>query len=196
MTGRARRVDPAERRARRAGVDDPAIVTEAAAAFLAVRPRSVEETRRRLRHLGYRHDLVEVVVTRFLELGFLDDEAFARTWVESRDRARPRGASALRGELALKGVDRAVVDAVMEERDAPSGEGTVLGEVGGRAPGPAPDEEAAARLLARKGAALQREVDPRKRRQRAYALLARNGFSPDVIALALGREALGEAADD
>ena len=32
---------------------DPDVVMEAAAAFLAVRPRSVDETRRRLRHLGY-----------------------------------------------------------------------------------------------------------------------------------------------
>jgi regulatory protein len=192
VTGRARRVDPAERRARRAEVEDPAVVTEAAAAFLAVRPRSVVETRRRLRHLGYRDDLLEVVLTRFVELGFLDDEAFARAWVESRDRVHPRGGSALRRELMLKGVDRAVIDRVIEERDATPGEGTGPGEV----PTLAPDEEAAGRLLARKGAALAREADPRKRRQKAYALLARNGFSPDVIAAALGREASDEAGDD
>ena len=33
----------------------------------------------------------------------LDDEAFARAWVESRDRARPRGERALRAELRQKG---------------------------------------------------------------------------------------------
>ena len=40
--------------------------------------------------------------------GYLDDAAFARTWVESRDRARPRGESALRRELTLKGMARPV----------------------------------------------------------------------------------------
>jgi regulatory protein len=161
---------------------------EAAAAFLAVRPRSVDETRRRLWHLGYRHELVDLVLTRFVELGFLDDEAFARAWVESRDRARPRGAAALRRELSLKGVDRAVIDAVIEARDGPSGGGSGAGED----PSATPDEAAAARLLARKAPVLARETDPRKRRQKAYALLARNGFSPDVIAAALGREAVAE----
>ena len=44
----------------------------------------------------------------------LDDETFARAWVESRDRARPRGERALQNELRLKGIDRAVVDLVLE----------------------------------------------------------------------------------
>jgi regulatory protein len=192
MTARARRIDPAQRRERRAAVEDSAVVMEAAAAFLTVRPRSVDETRRRLRHLGYRHDLVDQVVTRFIEIGYLDDEAFARAWIESRDRARPRGGEALRRELSLKGVDRAVIDAVIEGRDAlPAADPDP-----GTPPGPTPDEHAAARLLARKAAALSRETDPRRRRQRAYALLARNGFSPDVISAALGRETADQADED
>lgn len=184
MTGRARRVGPAERRERRATVEDPVVVLEAAAAFLAVRPRSVEEVRRRLRHLGYRHDLVDGVVARLAALGYLDDEAFARAWVESRDRAHPRGAGALRRELSLKGVDRPVVDAVLDERDH------AAAEARGRADDETatPDQVAADRLLARKAAVLGRETDARRRRQKAYALLARHGFSPDVIAAALGRD--------
>ena len=46
----------------------------------------------------------------------LDDEAFARAWVESRDRARPRGERAIREELRLKGIDRETVDVVLGER--------------------------------------------------------------------------------
>ncbi|HKY89345.1 MAG TPA: regulatory protein RecX [Candidatus Limnocylindrales bacterium] len=192
MTGRARRVGPAERRERRATVEDPVVVLEAAASFLTVRPRSVEEVRRRLRHLGYRHDLVNGVVARLVELGYLDDEAFARAWVESRDRARPRGAGALRRELSLKGVERSVVDAVLDERDHAAGEprGGADDETA------TPDEGAADRLLTRKASVLGRETDPRKRRQKAYALLARNGFSPDVISAALSREAVGDGVDD
>ncbi|MFI5254541.1 MAG: regulatory protein RecX [Candidatus Limnocylindrales bacterium] len=183
MTGPGRRSGPAERRERRAAVDDPAIVVEAAAAFLAVRPRSVAETRRRLRHLGFRDELVEAVVTGFVALGYLDDEAFARAWIESRDRARPRGTEALRRELLLKGVDRGSIDAALGEREAP---GASSGDEGEGA-GPTPDEAAADRLLARKATTLGRELDPRKRRQKAYVLLARHGFSPDVIGAALGR---------
>ena len=32
----------------------------------------------------------------------------------------------------------------------------------------------------RRASTLRREADPRRRRQKAYALLARNGFAPDV----------------
>lgn len=180
MKATRRSATPAERRDRRAGVEDPAIVMEAAAAFLAVRPRSVDETRRRLRHLGYQADLVETVVERLLALGYLDDDAFAHAWVESRDRARPRGELALRRELALKGIGRETIDAALEERTA----GETLDRLSAMAAGererPSPDRAAAEHLLDRRRSALMREPDLRKRRQRAYSLLARNGFDPDV----------------
>ena len=113
------------------------------------------------------------------ELGMLDDEAFARAWVESRDRARPRGERAIREELRLKGVDRASVDLILSERREAVGEG----EPGTDPDGPAttsPDRAAAERLVAKNRRSLERVTDLRQRRQRAYALLARNGFDPEV----------------
>jgi len=139
----------------------------AAAAFLAVRPRSVEETRRRLRFLGYRHGLVDEVIGRLLRMRYLDDDAFAQGWVESRDRARPRGESALRRELMTKGIARDRIDDVLLDRAAAATEVSA-------------DTRAAERLLERRRSALEREADPRRRRQKAYALLARNGFDPEV----------------
>lgn len=159
---------------------------ESAAAFLAVRPRSVAETRRRLRQLGYGAEVVEEVLGRMLELEFLDDASFARAWVESRDRARPRGEMALRRELALKGIDRALVDEVLGERGATrSGRGERGAARAGHAEtaeavGASADEAAARRLIERRMPALLREADPRRRRQKAYALLARNGFDPET----------------
>ncbi len=169
---RPQRVSPAERRERRAGVDDPGVVLEAAARFLEVRSRSVAEVRRRLGQAGYRTDLVQAAIERLTELGMLDDASFARTWIESRDRARPRGEIALRRELALKGVDRAIVDELLDER-RDGGDAAADGGV---------DLAAGERLLARHERALARETDPRSRRRRAYALLARNGFDPEVCA--------------
>ena len=171
---RPERISPAERRERRAAVDDPAVVLEAAARFLEVRARSIAEVRRRLGQAGYRSDLVEGAIGRMTELGMLDDATFARAWIESRDRARPRGEIALRRELALKGVDRAVVDQLLEERR----DGAVASASRGV------DLDAAERLLARHERALARETDPRSRRRRAYALLARNGFDPETCSTA------------
>ncbi len=173
---RGRRATFAERRERHAEIDDPNVVLEAAARFLEPRARSVAEVRRRLTGAGYRVALVEGAITRMLELGMLDDEVFARAWVESRDRARPRGERAIRQELGLKGVDRTTVDLVLAERREAAA-GMPADDDG---PASSPDEAAAQRLIARNARSLGRVADPRQRRQRAYALLARNGFDADV----------------
>ena len=170
-----RRESFAERRERRAAVEDPQIVLEAAGRFLEARPRSIAEVRRRLGGAGYRVELVEGAIAKLLEFGVLDDDAFARTWVESRDRTRPRGERAIRQELGLKGIDRATIDLVLGERreavaGLPSDDGETM----------SPDRSAAERLLARHARSLARVADQRQRRQRAYALLARNGFDPEV----------------
>ncbi len=173
--GRGGRASLVERRERRAAVDDPAVVLEAAARFLETRSRSVAEVRRRLTGAGYRADLVHGAIERMLELGMLDDEAFARAWVESRDRARPRGERAIRSELGVKGVERASIDLVLaERREAVSGTNPDDGVM------TSPDLVAAERLLDRRRRSLERVADPRQRRQRAYQLLARNGFDPEV----------------
>ncbi|MBA3627266.1 MAG: regulatory protein RecX, partial [Chloroflexi bacterium] len=106
-------------------MDDPEVVMEAAATFLVVRPRSVQETRRRLTQLGYRAEMVDGVIERLLTMQYLDDATFARAWVESRDRSRPRGESALRRELILKGIERDTIAAVLAARteDPSSGVG-------------------------------------------------------------------------
>jgi len=192
---RRRKPTPAERREQRATVEDAAEVLEAGARFLEARPRSVTEVRRKLTRLGYRPELVTATVDRLAELGFLDDEAFARAWVDARDRAKPRGEHALRRELGLKGVERSLVDGVLDDRRDVAA--LVAGE-GDVAP-PSPDDAAAERLLRRKLPAILREVDPRKRRQRAYGLLARSGFAPDVCGSVSKRvldEANAEPEDD
>ena len=192
MAGRQRE-SFADKRERRAAVDDPAVVLEAAARFLEARARSIGEVRRRLTSAGYRVDLVESAITRMTELGMLDDEAFARAWVESRDRARPRGERALTDELRLRGVDRTVIAGALDERreSAAADAGTDDDE----AP-PSADEAAAERLLARNARTLARVADPRARRQRAYALLARNGFDPSVCATLSARLLDTTEADD
>src|SRR5918994_5860097 len=131
--GRPRKPSPAERRERRATVEDPAEVLDAAARFLEARPRSEAEVRRKLVRLGYQPALVDEVLTRLVELRYLDDEAFARAWVESRDRARPRGEHALRQELGRLGVERGLVDEVLDERRG-TGRGGGAGGGGGDPP--------------------------------------------------------------
>ena len=180
-TGQGPPKTSAERRSERAQVDDVAIVMEAALRFLEPRARSTAEVRRRLTKAGYRAELVETVVNRLTDLRMLDDEAFAREWVRSRDRTHPRGERALRSELRAKGLPDDVITAVLAGRDSPAG-----GDVGAT-----PDEEAARRLIERKASFLRRAGEPRQVRQRAYVLLVRNGFSSELawrLAGTVGRD--------
>jgi regulatory protein len=170
---RVRRAKPrSERRAERALIDDPKVVLDAALRFLEARPRSATEVRRRLTGAGYEEELVAAAIERLGELGILDDAAFARAWIESRDRARPRGERALRSELSRKGIEGQLTDDVLEARATER-----------------PDADAAAawRVLERHANALARVADTRARRQRAYALLARNGFDSDTAVEAINR---------
>jgi regulatory protein len=175
---------------RHAAETDPAVVLNAAARFLEMRSRSVHEVRKHLTMAAYTEQLVEHAIERLLALGMLDDRAFAQAWVDSRDRARPRGQSALRRELALKGIDREMIVAVLAERsDAATAEGSESGGIGA-------DQAAAERLLHKNRAALLRVPELRARRGRAYALLARNGFDPEVCREVSARAVAQDAAFD
>lgn len=74
--------------------------------FLAARPRSVLEIRRRLRASGINEEPTSQVIDRLQNQGLLDDAQFASYWVEQRQAFRPRGPRALRSELSTKGVAR------------------------------------------------------------------------------------------
>jgi len=180
----SRRARQQERREQRSAITDPDIVLAASAALLAIRSRTTHELRARLVKLGYAHELVDVTVDRLLALGYLDDKAYARAWVGGRDRSRPRGTAALRRELLRKGLGRELVDAALHEREQDQRAATADAVVGPDEAGPghgsSADHAAAVRLLDRRRSALLREPDLPKRRQRAYALLARNGFDPEV----------------
>jgi regulatory protein len=175
----------AERLARHAAVTDPGSVLAAALRMLEARSRSVADLRGRLLRAGYSAALVEGAVDRLTELGLLDDDAYARGWLDARDRGRPRGERALRQELRLRGVPGDVAAAALDERRTAAADDAEGDES-------AADEAAARALLDRRAGVLSRVTDLRVRRQRAYALLARHGFDPDVA----GRVAASMAAAD
>jgi hypothetical protein len=76
-------------------------------------------------------------------------------------------------------VERASVDLVLaERREAAGGDADAVPDDAD--PATSPDRVAAERLLARNARALGRVSDARQRRQRAYALLARNGFDSET----------------
>jgi regulatory protein len=84
--------------------------------FLGYRARSRREVRERLRRYGYGEETVEGVVGRLEELGYLDDEEFARA--AAREKARRYGPRRVLGELRRSGVDAELAQGVVDDEFA------------------------------------------------------------------------------
>ena len=138
--------------------------------------RSRQELRDKLATRDVPADLAERLLDRFTEVGLVDDEAFARAWVESRQRSRGLARRALAQELRRKGVDDETARTALDDLD------------------PA-DEEEAARALVRKRLRSLRGVDATTATRRLAGLLARKGY-PAGLAFAVVRDELGAVDDD
>jgi regulatory protein len=108
----------ARRTSRRASSAPAGTALDAGLRHLGRRAHSRQELRRKLERKGYEAGEVAGALTRLVELGYLDDAAFAGALV--RRRSVTRGPRALAAELAAKGIDRAGIDAALGETDAAS----------------------------------------------------------------------------
>jgi len=88
---------------------------EIAARFLGTRPRSRWEVERRLRRAGASDQIIEGTLDHLAGLGLVDDLAFARWWVEQRDRHAPRGRRLVEAELREHGVGRDVIEMLRDD---------------------------------------------------------------------------------
>jgi regulatory protein len=138
--------------------------------------RSRRELRDRLAKKDVPDELAERLLDRFSEVGLVDDAAFARSWVESRQRSRGLARRALAQELRRKGVDDDTTRTVLDDLD------------------PSQEEEAARQLVRKKMRSL-RGVDHAIATRRLAGLLARKGY-PAGLAFTVVREELGEGAGD
>ena len=109
-------------RMRLIGEEECARALGRAGRLLAYRPRSESEIRRRLREAGFAAETIDATVGRLRKSGMIDDQAFARYWVENRAQFQPRGARLVEAELRAKGVEREVVREAIEETETPSAE--------------------------------------------------------------------------
>ena len=87
--------------------------------YLSYRPRSKSEVQTYLKRRDVPEELIPPLIDRLQGSGLLDDEAFARYWVENRESFRPRGVRSLRFELRRKGVDDSVADGAVSGLDEP-----------------------------------------------------------------------------
>lgn len=147
--------------------------------------RSRKELSDRLASRNVPDDIAARLLDRFEEVGLIDDEAFARSWIASRGSVGSGGGKglarrALAQELRRKGVDDEVAREALDEIDPD-------------------DEEAAARVLVAKKLRSLSRVDDATATRRLVGMLARKGYGSglafavvrDELA-ARGRECPGE----
>jgi len=138
--------------------------------------RSRAELAGKLAKKGVPDALAHRLLDRFEEVGLVDDEAFARSWVQSRQPGKGLARRALAQELRRKGVEDEVARAALDEVDPE-------------------DELEAARLLVRRRlrtvARLERDVAVR----RLTGLLARKGY-PAGVCFRVVREELDRLGED
>jgi regulatory protein len=132
--------------------------------YLAHKPRTEEEVRRKLRKQDVPDLVIEDVVERLYELNYLDDEAYAHDYARNRFASKKYGPVRIRRELVERGIDRHVADDAVDALFADK------------------DVRAAARTHAEKRwPRLADEDDPRRRKQKLYRYLRRRGFASDTI---------------
>lgn len=135
-------------------------------------PRTRKQLADALRKREIPDDAAEEVLSRFEEVGLINDSAFAEAWVESRHHGRGLARRALAQELRTKGVDSTLIDAAVSQLDSEQ------------------EEETARELVDRKLRAT-RGLDRDKRLRRLAGMLARKGYS-EGMALRVVRQALEE----
>ena len=131
---------------------------------LELRPYARADLGRRLQRKGHPRAAVEVALERLAGLGLLDDEAYARNYVQTRA-ARGRGPTRLLRDLLSMGVQRSLVDRAIGA-EWPEGS----------------DRTSMPQALASKRAAQLGQLPRQTKRRRLLAYLARRGFSGREVA--------------
>ncbi|AGK80574.1 recombination regulator RecX [Streptomyces microflavus] len=139
-------------------------------------PRTRKQLADALRKREIPDEAAEEVLSRFEDVGLIDDAAFAGAWVESRHHGRGLARRALVRELRTKGVAPSVIDDAVGQLDADQ------------------EEETARELVARKLRST-RGLDRDKRLRRLAGMLARKGYG-EGMALRVVRQALEEEGED
>lgn len=140
---------------------------------LTGRARSRKELSDKLRSKDVPDDLATRLLDRFEEVGLVDDEAFARSWVAGRQSAKGLARRALAQELRRKGVDDEVAREALDELEPEQ-------------------EEQAARTLVRKKLRSLSRVDDVTATRRLVGMLARKGYGSGM-AFAVVRDELSRA---
>jgi regulatory protein len=137
---------------------------ESAVHFLSYRARSEKEVRDNLTKKKASSEMVERVISWLKEQRFLNDADFARQWVESRARSKPKSMRLIKMELRQKGVSQDIIDTVVSDPETQVG-----------------SDRDRARKITQKKYPKYKNLPRQEIYQKLGGVLARNGFDWDTI---------------
>ncbi|KKU09555.1 MAG: Regulatory protein RecX [Candidatus Woesebacteria bacterium GW2011_GWB1_45_5] len=129
--------------------------------FATLRPRSRKEINDYFKRKKVHESLYEELFIRLNRLDLINDEAFARWWVDQRQNFKPKAVRVLKLELRQKGIDKETIDKTLGETKV--------------------DEEKMARELLEKKSYKWKNLPGRVARQKMFQYLAGKGFGWEVI---------------
>ncbi len=144
--------------------------------YLSRSPRTKQQLIRYSRRKGFNPALVDQILERFEEYGYIDDGSFAEAWVRSRINRKPMGRRRMTGEMIGYGLSKEVIERAYEICN--------------------PDEESLAWKAAEAVAGRYRLLEPEKGRRRLYAFLVRRGFDAQLSAKISKRIIFGDEAEE
>lgn len=154
--------------------DPEAVARQICLRLLSAAPRTQAQLAAALRRRGVPEDAATAVLARFAEVKLIDDELFARAWVESRHHGRGIASRALGAELRQRGVATGDIESALSQLD--------------------PEQElATARELVERRLPATAGMPVPARMRRLTGVLARKGYPPG-LAYRVVREALEQEA--
>lgn len=134
--------------------------------FATLRPRSELELRGWLKRKKVHESLHKELFNRLKKLELMDDEKFAKWWIEQRIQFKSKSKKELNYELRTKGIEKEIIEKILEESEV--------------------NEEKAARELLEKKAYKWKNLPVRVARQKMSTFLASKGFGWEIIKEVIG----------
>jgi len=141
--------------------DEQAKVYYRALDYATRRPHSEWEIKQWFKRKKIGESEQGLALFRLKKLNLVNDEEFAKWWVEQRTAFRPKSKRALKAELSQKGVKRDIIEEVLSESEVP--------------------EEEIAKKIAEKRLSRLKGLPIRDQKKKLTEFLSRRGFSWDII---------------
>jgi len=144
-------------------LDSEPALYDAAIKILMRRAHSVHEMKKALIRRTVDEDLIQKVIARLKQNGYIDDARYAKQFARQRTEGRKQGKFRISRDLRARGVPDRHIEAALEEAAQNTDEAAVVRQ-----------------RIQRKLRASRGEIDDRKLAS-LYRSLLRSGFSADVI---------------